>query len=159
MGGYLGIEATVELLRDHQGWVIARDAGAPFSGMAVGSRLLIGAMIAPLQIQLLPRSFARRHASNVNLCELDIIIGPPILVFQRNSTLQHYDAIEIIALGAENCVCVFCDSERAQKSPRRPRTTSLRPDLCHPHIVLTITRRAMREPCALRPPTALDLVL
>jgi hypothetical protein len=35
--------------------------------------------------------------------------GPhhPYLSFQRNSTLQHYEAIEIIALGAESCVCMF----------------------------------------------------
>lgn len=31
--------------------------------------------------------------------------------FQTNSTLQHYDAIEIIALGVENCICMFCDSQ------------------------------------------------
>jgi hypothetical protein len=97
MGGYLGIEATVELLRDHQVWVIALDAGAPFSGMAVGSRLLIGALLL----------LCSQACFDVNLCELDLIIGPPILVFQRNSTLQHYDAIEIIARAAENCVCML----------------------------------------------------
>jgi hypothetical protein len=63
MGGYLGTEAKAELLRDHQVWTIARDAGAPFSGMGVGSRLLIGAMIAPLRLQLLYSCFDRRHAS------------------------------------------------------------------------------------------------
>jgi hypothetical protein len=26
---------------------------------------------------------------------------------QRNSTPQHYDTIEIIALGGENCVCMY----------------------------------------------------
>ena len=43
----------------------------------------------------------------VNLCALRLIIRPSILVFVRNSTLQHYDTIEIVALGAENCVCMF----------------------------------------------------
>jgi hypothetical protein len=31
---------------------------------------------------------------------------------QGNSTRQHYDTIEIIALGAENCVCMFASASQ-----------------------------------------------
>jgi hypothetical protein len=44
----------------------------------------------------------------VNLCARGLIVSPSILVLsKKNSTLQHYDAIEIIARTAENCVCMF----------------------------------------------------
>jgi hypothetical protein len=40
------------------------------------------------------------------------------LSFQRNSTLQHYDAIEIIARAAENCACMFVIVKDPAKRPR-----------------------------------------
>jgi hypothetical protein len=47
-----------------------------------------------------------RIKSRVNLCEPDVVIGPSIIVFVRNSTPEHYDAMQIIALGPKNCICV-----------------------------------------------------
>jgi hypothetical protein len=59
------------------------------------------------------------------------------LSFQKNSTLQHYDAIEIIAHAAENCACMFVIVKDLAKRPRWPPRFSQRPDLYHPQIVLT----------------------
>ena len=54
-----------------------------------------------------PPPFDRRPASASTYARWASSYAHPYLSFQRNSTLQHYEAIEIIALGAENCVCMF----------------------------------------------------
>jgi hypothetical protein len=47
----------------------------------------------------------------INLCALDLFIHSSIFVSARISTLQHYDTMEIIALGAETCVCMFVSDQ------------------------------------------------
>jgi hypothetical protein len=53
----------------------------------------------------------------VNLCVRVSSYAHPYLSFQRNSTLQHYDATEIIARAAENCACMFVIVKDPAKRP------------------------------------------
>jgi hypothetical protein len=71
-----------ELLRAAHTW-------SPFSGTAWGCSLII----ARFRRQSMR---AGSHHTTIHACP-----------FKKNSTLQHYDAIEIIARVAENCVCMF----------------------------------------------------
>ena len=101
-------------------------------GWSWGACLLIGAKIAPLPAPApagtVHRSVDRRHASaSIYACGVSSY-AHPYLSFQRNSTLQHYDAIEIIARGAENCACMFVIVKYPAKRPRWPPRISLRPD-------------------------------
>ena len=61
---------------------------------------------------------AGSHHTPINTCP-----------FQRNSTRQHYDTIEIIAPAAENCTCMFVIVKDPAKRPRVPPRISQRPDL------------------------------
>ena len=101
-----------ELLRAAHSW-------PPFSGTAWAALLIIARF-------------------GVNLCVLALIIRPSILAFQRNSTRQHYDTIEIIALGAENCVCVF-----AIVNDRR-KVRGVRHQLLY--VQIFVTRRSCSPP-------------
>jgi hypothetical protein len=100
------------------------------------------------------RRHIRSHKHSINRS-----CAHPYLSFQRNSTLQHHGTIEIIALGAENCVCMF-EPANDQRNVRGARHQFFYVQIFyHPQIVLTITRRARRESCAHRPLTASDLAL
>jgi hypothetical protein len=68
------------------------------------------------------------------------------LSLQRISTLQHYDTMEIIALGAETCVCMFVNDQRKVGLPDPNFLTSR--SAIVPQTVLTATLRASWEPCA-----------
>ena len=47
------------------------------------------------------RRVSRDRRQESPLCEPDLVIGRSILLFVRNSTPQHYDAVEIVELGTE----------------------------------------------------------
>jgi hypothetical protein len=99
---------------------IARGAhlGA-FSGTAWGRLLFIARFVVNLSARV--SSYAH-----------------PYLSFQRNSTLQHYDAIEFIARAVENCVCMFVIVNE-RRNVRGVRSEFLYAQI---FIVLTTARRA-----------------
>jgi hypothetical protein len=100
---------------DHQVWAIARDAGRHLVEWS-GDCLLTGAKIAPpapVPAGIVRRAFDGRPASASTYARWTSSYAHPSLSFQRNSTLQHYDAIETIALGAQNCVCMFAETSAA----------------------------------------------
>jgi hypothetical protein len=78
-----------------------------------------------------------------------------MLVSARISTPQHYDTMEIIALGAETCVCMVVNDQRKVDVSDTNFSTSR--SLSFPQTVLTTTLRPSSEPRAHWSPISSDV--